>query len=277
MTEATEVAAIEPVVAPVEAADDTPVVPEPVEALVDESTIDPTREPGGDEPDNAYQRKRTRELNHARQEAERLRLEKAELEGRYKALQEQKQTQQEERVFTIAEVNEAVEQGRVTRRDADAYIQSTVIPYEFKQLRKKEVEQERLTAPVEKARNYVNEYIEVMPQLADTTSREFTAVARKYQELVADGHHSDYRTQRLALDYVYGDLERLKRKRSLESRPTPTIPVDVGGRAQVPSGKVDVSKAPPEFQEMWRMTGTPPDAQERQLKIYLAKQAAKQR
>jgi hypothetical protein len=277
MTEATEVAAIEPVVAPVEAADDTPVVPEPVEALVDESTIDPTREPGGDEPDNAYQRKRTRELNHARQEAERLRLEKAELEGRYKALQEQKQTQQEERVFTIAEVNEAVEQGRVTRRDADAYIQSTVIPYEFKQLRKKEVEQERLTAPVEKARNYVNEYIEVMPQLADTTSREFTAVARKYQELVADGHHSDYRTQRLALDYVYGDLERLKRKRSLESRPTPTIPVDVGGRAQVPSGKVDVSKAPPEFQEMWRKTGTPPDAQERQLKIYLAKQAAKQR
>jgi hypothetical protein len=271
---ATEVA---PAESPVEQPVTEPVEVAPEPEVGGEPDFDPTAEPSGDKPEDVYARRRARELRQARQEAERLKLEKAELEGRYKALSEQKQTQQEERVFTIAEVNEAVEQGRVTRRDADAYIQSTVIPYEFKQLRKKEVEQERLTAPVEKARNYVNEYIEVMPQLADTTSREFTAVARKYQELVADGHHNDYRTQRLALDYVYGDLERLKRKRSLEGRPTPTIPVDVGGRAQVPSGKVDVSKAPPEFQEMWRKTGTPPDAQERQLKIYLAKQAAKQR
>jgi hypothetical protein len=267
----TEVAPVDiPATEPVEAA------PEP-EVAAGEPEFDPTAEPSGDKPEDVYARRRARELRQARQEAERLRLEKAELEGRYKALSEQKQQPEAKQVYTMAEVNDAVEKGVISRAQADKYIEEEIIPYRYQQLRQKEINQEKLTAPVEKARNYVNEYIEVMPQLADTTSREFIAVARKYQELVADGHHNDYRTQKLAVDYVYGDLERLKRKRSLETRPTPTIPVDVGGRPQQPSGKVDVSKAPPEFQEMWRKTGTPPDAQERQLKIYLEKQAAKRR
>lgn len=274
---ATEVAT--PAEAPVEQPVAEPVIEQPAAEVSDESEFDPTAEPSGDKPEDVYARKRARELRQARQEAERLRLELAEREGRLKALQEQRQqaSSQQERVFTMAEVNAAVEEGKITRAQADAYIEEKIIPYRYQQLRQKEITQERQQKPLEAANTYVNDYVKVMPQLASRDSKEFIEVATKYAELVREGHHDDVRTQKLALDLVYGDLERRRRRASLETRPTPTIPVETPGRPVAPSGKVDVTKAPAEFQEIWRKTGTTLEAQERQYKIYLEKQAAKRR
>lgn len=272
-------AEIEPVVEP-EVSDEP--VKEPVTIPEPEPGIE-EREPDGDSPEAVFARKQYRTAKTVQAELDRERLERARVEERARILEEQLKRSpatSEERVYTIAEINAAVDAGTITRAIGDQYIDEKIIPARIDARLKARDSEAQKNAPLQKALVTVEEYIALIPGLQNKSSEEFSKVANRYRKIVTDdGMPDDVRSQKLALEFVYGSLDGLRKKAEmakLNSTPR-TIPSDAGagGGQRSASGKVDLTKAPAHLLAFWDRTGTPPADREREMGYWLKGQPKK--
>lgn len=240
--------------------------------------------PTGDDPQAVRARKEYQGRKRAESEREQARLENIRLSERLKTIEEERQKQTakpQDRVFTIAEVNAAVDAGTISRADADRYIESEVIPATYKKLRAQEQQVEQQKAPIDRAIQDIGEYKKLFGWGAepDRTSPDFIKVENKYRELIATGLPNNEVTERVAIEMVHGSLDALRKKReyAAANATARTFPVDggAGGTGGGGNGRVDISKAPASMVAMWDREGTDAAARERQLKIYQDLQAAK--
>ncbi len=255
--------------------------PEPVaEPVVEPAPVDEPEEkrPGGDTPEDIYRRKEYDRRVKAEKAAEEVRLENARLAERVKLLEEQKSKPAEQKIYTIAEVNAFVAAEKITREDADRYIDEVIIPAKIDQrLRVHDTEQQK-KAPVERAKAEVAEYLELHAALRDKNSDDFRKVATKYSELVARGHPADERTESVAAEMVLGTIDAIKKKQQMAtlSRQSPRIPTDAGGGGQGSNnGKIDISKASAEQKAFWDQMRTSPEDRVKEYKYILDKQGRK--
>lgn len=259
--------------------------PEPAPAP---ATPDEDREPSGDSPEAVFARKQYREAKEARRvAAEREREARDEREARIRLeeqlrLAKEAPVQREEKIYSIAEVRQAVRDGRITEDQGDGYIQDTIIPHQIKQTLEAERRKQTEQQPLERALADVEAYKAEIPDLNDPRSESFRKVAVEYQRLVKErGMPNNYVTQALAVETTLGKLSDI-RKRSEVDRTTRAslspAPVDAtAGGAGVSGQAVDLTKAPPGMRAMWERNGDSVEARKRELKIYLDLKASGRR
>lgn len=251
--------AVEPVV-------ETP----PVETDVSHETPPETPddgEPGGKGPLEVARRK-----EYERRVAAEARA--AALEEQLKAAREVPAAK-ETKVFSMAEVRQAVRDGRISESDGDTYIQETIIPHQIKQTLEAEKRQQAEQEPLARALADVEAYKAEIPELTDTRSEPFRKVATEYQRLIRErGMSPNYVTQALAVETTLGKLADIK-KRSEVDRNTrlgltpPPTDRGAGGAGAVVSGKIDLTKAPQTMVTSWDREGVDQVTRERRYKIYL--------
>lgn len=229
--------------------------------------------PAGDDPQAVRARKEYQARVRLQKELDEMRTELRVAQEREKLLREQqseKVKQEEAKIYSLAEVNEAVAQNQITRKQADEYIEKIIFPAQAKKLLEADKAAKEALTPIERARTQVLQYVDYIPELNDRTSENFKKVAREYQRLVSDGLPGDDRTELAAARIVFGELESLKRKREvqqLNSR-APITPVDSSGGGSPPE-KIDITKASPAMQADWDRDGLSQADRERRFKVYL--------
>lgn len=254
MAEANEPEVQEPQVPPI-TEPEVPPEPETPEPAPDEG------KPGGDDPQAVRARREYQARKRAEQELEAERIRVARLEGENQALKQQTVKKDDERVFTIAEVNAAVEAGTITRQQGDAYIENVILDRKLEaKLKAREVEQRQLQ-PLEQAESDIEEYKRHLPFLRDKNDPKFVAVAEQYRRLVQSGLPDNYVTQRTAVEITYGTLDKIRKQSEIETatrnRGVNLMPSDTGGNGGRPNTPVtDISKAPKHLIDFWEKTGT---------------------
>ena len=266
MAEATEEVIDEPIVEP-------PITEEePITAPVDDDG-----KPGGDDPQAVRARKEYQARKRAEEALAVSREREIRAEERARVLQEQLKTKprvEPKKIWSIAEVNAAVRDGRITDpADADRYIDEEILPARIDAVLAQREAAKTQKTPIESAAKYIDEYIDLHPALKDTTSNDFQRVALEYNRLVKeDGLPGDFRTQKVALNMVLGTLDQRREKIRLAdiAAKARTIPVDGGsGGAPASTGKIDISKAPATMQADWEREGVDQATRARRYQIYL--------
>ena len=261
-----------------------PVVEPPKEPDVSHETVvlDDDKEPGGDSPEAIFARKVWRERREARaeaktarDEAQRERDERIRAEEQLRAARETRSAEEETKVYTLAQVRQAVRDGRITEEAGDQYIQDTVIPYQIKQTleveRRKAAEQQ----PQERAISDIETYKTEVPELKDIHSDTFKKVAIEYQRLIRErGMLNNFVTQAVAVENTLGKLSDIRKRGEVDRNtrlgltPSPTDR-GAGGAGAVASGKIDITKAPQTMVTSWDREGVDQATRERRYKIYL--------
>jgi len=206
-------------------------------------------------PSAIYARKQYQRAKRAEEQLQAERLEKIRLEERLRALEEQKKEKVEEQVFTAEQIEQAIETKAITRAQG----MQLLARQEAKRLREEEQEKRQQNEPIERAKVEINEYMELIPELADKNSKEFTRAKIEYAKLIQLGHPADQRTERVALQLAHGSIEAIKKKAELKAAPPPppVMPVDMGGAGNHQSnGKLDINKAPAHLIAYWNRTHT---------------------
>lgn len=257
----------------------TPVIPvvEPDvsrETSTDDVVIDDGK-PGGDDPQAVRARKEYQARKRAEQQAEAQRIENVRLAERLKVIEEEraKAKTPPAKIYSIPELDEAVERGQITSADRGRYIQEVIIPKAAAKVVEDREAALASRAPVMAAVKEIDEYRKYIPGLNDKTSPEFQKVANEYFSLVNQGLPKNEVTEALAVKLAHGHLDAFRRKAELAAANATHrgMPSDSssGGAAAVKSGKVDVSKAPPTMVAMWDREGVDDATRERRYKIYL--------
>ena len=259
--------------------------PDATEPPVEEPDLD--KEPGGADPQAVRARKEYLARKRAQEERDQEREERLRLEGEVKALRESGEKPKQEKIYTIAEVNAAVqlyessngEQG-IPRAKADEYIDNVIIPHKIdERLKARETEQQR-KAPLERARDTIAEYGKLIPGLGNERDPNYEKAARKVMELANQWGRNpkDPVTQVEALEMTFGSLDRLRKKAEIDNLNRERggqMPVDAGaGGPRTPAnGKVDLSRAPTDLVEFWNKFGPhDPAARETEYRLYLKQQ-----
>ena len=248
-----------------------PVVEPPKEPDVSHETppetLDET-EPGGKGPLEIARRKEYERRVAAEAKA-------SALEEQLKAARETRSAEEETKVYTLAQVRQAVRDGRITEEAGDQYIQDTVIPYQIKQTleveRRKAAEQQ----PQERAISDIETYKTEVPELKDIHSDTFKKVAIEYQRLIRErGMLNNFVTQAVAVENTLGKLSDIRKRGEVDRNtrlgltPSPTDR-GAGGAGTVASGKLDITKAPQTMVTSWDREGVDQATRERRYKIYL--------
>lgn len=248
----------------------------PAEPVSDE---DLAKEPGGDSVDAVYARKRVREL---RDQLDRERTERIRAEERAKAVEEQAKAQATKtEILSYGELLVALNAGEITAEQFKRYEKEILQPHLKREIIKEQKREQAEQAPLERATKEVGEYIDLMPSLRDRASEKFTRVATKYDDLVGRGYPDDIRTQSVALEIVYGNLDTLKRKAAIDAktreRGAGAMPSDAGAGGEVSGGnkKLDISKAPADLKSVWDKTNTSQADREWEYRTWQEKQAGK--
>jgi hypothetical protein len=241
----------------------------------------PDKEPGGDKPENAYQRQLYRDRKRLQDELAVEKAERIRAEERAKTLEEVRRDKKaEEPVYSMAQIEKAVEKGSITREEAAVYIENVLWPKKLSDEFTKREQKVLQEAPLEKARKDIDKYMQLVPELSDKNSVEYRKVSDKVRELIGYGHPAGPQTDRIAAEMVLGGLDKVKKRQELGdgNSSSRTMPIDNGsGTPPKPSGKVDLSKAPESLQRVWQRNNiTDTNAQARQLKIYNERHAERQ-
>ncbi len=251
-----------------------PVVPE-VEAVEQDE-----REPGGAAPEAVRARKEYRRRKDLEDERDQLLIAKAQAEERARLLEEQvkaKPAEPAERIFSKAELRNAVIAGQITQDQADEYEERVLIPARVQETLKAERAKEKQFEPLTRAKSDIQEYLAVAPELRDRSSQTFTNVAQTYRFLVENyGLPDNEVTQALAIQHTLGPMEKLKAKAqaaTLTRRNIPTPGVEtVANGAGVKATVLDISKAPETMQKMWNRTGTSQADREKEFRYWRERQ-----
>jgi len=139
-----------------------------------------------------------------------LREELAELRGRVEGRDQQSQNQQQPTRYTKPQLDQFVNDGRITQAQADDI---------WEQQRQRETEQlidqtvaSRLTEHEQTTRvvSDINAYKELVPDLMNDASDDRAKVRREYDYLVSIGQPKGKTTELVALKQVYGPVENLR-------------------------------------------------------------------
>ena len=184
--------------------------------------------------------------------------------------------------ISLAELDEALKEGRVTPAEVANYLAEQKAKEVYAASEKRRVDSESQSRPLIAASTEVAEYIKLVPGLTDGSEVRFGELQEAANELqsklgIAQGPVLDM----LALRQVYGGLDGLKRKASVRS----ATRILAGGSAGVGSGAGGgvelspttdadiVAKAPKHFKDAWARRGTTPKEQAVEAKIYFQQKA----
>ena len=273
---------------------DTPPLPIPADddAPLDEAakpaeTQTPTDEgeqgkPGGADPQSVRARQEYQRRVAKERENTELQRQLNILRGEVNVLKEQKETKPAETVYTMVQVNAAVDAGTLSRADADRYIEDIIIPRRLQDTLRKEKEADQKLEPEKRAQNELIEYVKVQPWLNNTGDQRFTQVAVEFNRLQSEyGLPDNWVTKNLAVRNVLGPIERLKERAALRANTRDatdfTAHTPAGGGAPVTNGKIDINAAPKELVAQWDRFNTSPEDRKIEMKYWNDKQAKKKR
>jgi hypothetical protein len=237
----------EPVTEPVVEPEVEPeVTPEPEVAETEPHPL----EPGGRRFSEVYG-----EMKDARREAGELRERLARVEGQLTAQQPKPAVAQH---YTEAQLQAAVDTGKITPAQMASQIswqhnQNMAVEIE----RKAEIKQRN-----QSALNEINQYVDKVPSLMQTSSPEFIKVSQAAREIAAEWGRevTDPLVQRRALREAMGNLEQLTRVKSAANTPRGANNMDGenrGSNGQTnSSGKPDPLKDVPQmYKDHWKRLG----------------------
>src|SRR3990167_543255 len=253
---------------------DEPVKETALEVVVE----DDEREPGGDSPEAVRARKHYREAKRYKAELENERVDRIRYEERLKTLEEERKRPQpaEERIWTADEIEQAIDEGKITRAQGTSYLVQVGVKQAFKEQR----EQEQTQKPLERAKAELGEYMGFEPWLRTGTDPRFNDVRHEFTRLRELGFADTEATELVAVRAVLGPLEKLREKREAARMTRQASPAAAdtarGGNGGVGGNNtVDLSKAPAHFHQMWNRTSTPQEIRVKEFKAWQARQAGK--
>lgn len=237
--------------------------------------------PGGADPQavrarREYQARKAQEAKNAQ-----LQRELDELKGTVKTLKELKAEQPKERIYTLAEVNAAVDAGKITRVVADQYIDEYIWPAKIEAYRQKERDQEAKLKPEEKAFKECEDYSKLQPWLNNPADPRFATVAVEFNRLTSDyGMPDNWVTKALAVRNTLGPIEKIREKAALRANTRDATnfhsELPGGGNGGDPK-KADLSKAPAELVAFWDSHGVTAKEREVEFKYWREEQAKRKR
>lgn len=186
-----------------------PIVEQPVEPPQEETH---PLEPGGERFKEVWARAKRTEDRLQREREERIRLEE-----RLRAAEEaKKQAPQQEREYTWAELEEAIATNKITRADALVYREKLIEKRAAEKARQEAEHFITQQTQIQRVVSDIDSYRKVIPDVDNTDSDDFKAVAVEYQDLVATyGKPKDQATelkyQRDALKRAFGPVDRLRK------------------------------------------------------------------
>jgi hypothetical protein len=200
-------------------------------------------EPGGKRFDEVY-----RDMKEARRIAEAAQREAADLRAKV-----EKQSTPQEKVWSSQELQALVDAGRITpalMTEQIAYQQSRAMEQRIVQTQAQE--QKRVAASTE-----VQQFLSKVPELNDTTSKEFRRVAEEAHRIADETGipTTDPRTQRLALRAVYGPLEKVvtaKQTREYERKNADTHVETARGGQPAGGDKNPLKGIPQHYLDHWK-------------------------
>jgi len=136
------------------------------------------KEPGGSDGASVYQRKLFRENKQLKDKIQLQEVDKARVDERLKVTEEQKtETKKTERIFTAAEIDQAVEDDRISVKDGKRYYNEIILPRMLdERLDKRDQEREerdKRERPVNRAKAEISEYVHPLTCLSALSMRLF--------------------------------------------------------------------------------------------------------
>ena len=186
----------EPVVEPVV----EPIVPEPVAAEPESQEPVHPLAPGGARFEEVYARMRQAEERANRMEG-----------ALQQSQQQQRPTQQGPVYVDPAQLQALIDQGRITPMQAADVLSRQNAQHAATQTTIAAIQAQQLNAKIQSAFGEVNQYIDKVPSLRDSSSQDFQRVSQEAYRVAEDMSLpvTDGRVQRMALRAVYGPLERM--------------------------------------------------------------------
>lgn len=186
----------EPVVEPVV----EPIVPEPVAAEPESQEPVHPLAPGGARFEEVYARMKQAEERAARMEG-----------ALQQAQTQQRPAQQTPTYFDSTQLQALVDQGRITPMQAADVLSRQNAQQAATQTTIAAIQAQQLNAKIVSAFGEVNQYIDKVPSLRDSSSQDFQRVSQEAYHVAEDMSLpvTDGRVQRVALRAVYGPLDKL--------------------------------------------------------------------
>ena len=242
--------------------------------------VTPDKEPGGSDGESVYGRRLYRENKKLQDKLETEVVAKARIEERLRLVEEQAARKPEpatQKIYTVAEIEAAVDAGNVTRAQAEEYKFDVLMP--DRQRRTQETadrergQREAQQRPIVNAAKELQAYVAVAPYLNDDKDPRTIEIGERALELQRDyaltGPEDKHNlvAKALAVKQSLGSLEALKKKgevRNLTRNGTSTH-AESGAGGTGDKGSDDVVKSvDPAFVAEWRRTG----ASDEQVKKY---------
>lgn len=253
-----------------------PAIPPEGDQLSPSDDLQDEGKPGGDGPQAVRARREYQARKKAQQDLQAERLDKARLEERLKVLEEQskqKTSEPEQKVYTIPDLQAAVDAGTINQAEMTAYL----VKQETKRIQEEERQKAEALQPIHTAINEIGEYRKFLPELNSRTSETFQKASAQYLELVGRGLPKNEITEALAVQMTFGSLEKLKKQRDVQDQTrngfTPHAEAPAGG-PETPKA-LDISKAPADIVAIWNKTGVTPEQRKVEFKYWQEKQAAR--
>lgn len=196
------------------------------------------------------------EMKDARREAQELRERLARLEGEVQATKPADKPA--ERMYTPEEMQALVDAGRITPMKA-----TQQIAWQQAELKAREERQQRQVEDRQRvALNEVNQYVDKLPGLRNSSSPEFAKVARIAQDIADDMGKptSDPIVQRRACREAFGSLERLAKAATVRETTRQNADTHVetsggGGSVTTTSTKDPLKDVPQHYKDHWKRLG----------------------
>lgn len=238
------------------------------------------KEPRGSDGASVYQRKLYRENKGLKDEIQAQKVEKARVDERLKVVEEQKAApKQAERVFTVAEIEQAVSEDKISRADAERYKGEIIFPRALdERLDKRDKDREekdKRERPVNRAKAEISEYVQLIPSLTVDGDPGANQVFQRYNELVSDYALPENEvTRAMAIRDVKGPLEKLRTQsevRNLTRNGTETHAEAGAGGNNNRVSEDALKKVPKDMVAHWEKQGCTPE----QIKKYATRHVEK--
>ena len=268
-----------------EAADESQSASTDQAPVTDDGTLD--REPGGADGESVYQRKLYRENRQLQDQLQSEAVEKARIEERLRLVEERatkKPEPQPQTLWSVAQVEAAVDEGRISRTEAEQYKFEILLPHQTRQAQqtadRERGQREAQQRPIANAARELQSYIAVAPYLTDDKDPRTIEIAQRALELQRDyglaipGDSNSFVAKALAVKQSLGSLDALKKKGEVRSLTRNGISTHAeGGAGGTDSrGSDDVVKqVDPAFVAEWRRTGADDEQVKKYAKIHVDK------
>ena len=238
------------------------VVPEVVEP---EPTVSGEEEPpGGTDGTAVYARKQHQEAKRLAKQLASEREARIRAEERAKTLTESKVASPEEKIYSAAEVQRAVDQGLITPADATVYLSNITAKETYRKLESERQQKEAEARPIVAAQQEIDQYLTAAPYLSDDNDPRTQKVVDVYNQIRYKFNLPDNLvTKAMAVRESLGPVSNLQKRRTSDALTRDGAnfhAVRSGGGNLNDSAVGDaalLAKAPAHFKEHWDKFRTP--------------------